>query len=306
MIIHIEDVTMVKILLLFVDGFGIGDENPVYNPVFAASTPNLDLLLKNGSYTPTDACLGVEGLPQSATGQTTILTGINGAKVLGRHMNGFPTKTLKAVLNNHSIFKVLKEKGYSVTNANMFTIEYLQQLYMPVRDRGFRMSATTAATLAADIPFRTEEDLLAGKAVYHDITNDLLIKKGYKIPIQVPERAGKILADIAKEHNFTLFEYFQTDLAGHSQDKGRCIDILERFDRMLGGLINSIDFADVLLIVTSDHGNIEDLRVSTHTYNKVPTIFYGKDCEQAAGYVISILDIAPAIEKMLLNAEGVV
>ena len=67
-----------SVLLFFIDGLGIGKRGP-HNPldhlnalplaVFQNEEPDRFL---NGIVVPTDACLGVEGRPQSASGQTTI------------------------------------------------------------------------------------------------------------------------------------------------------------------------------------------------------------------------------------------
>ena len=43
-----------------------------------------------------DARLGVPGLPQSATGQTTILTGHNGPAIIGEHYGPYPNQPLSA------------------------------------------------------------------------------------------------------------------------------------------------------------------------------------------------------------------
>jgi len=61
-----------KTLLLFIDGFGIGGEDEQINPFIDAKTPNLDKIRENHIVIPTDATLGVEGIPQSATGQNTL------------------------------------------------------------------------------------------------------------------------------------------------------------------------------------------------------------------------------------------
>jgi len=53
---------------------------------------------------PTDACMGVPGLPQSATGQTSLLAGLNAPAAVGRHINGYCTTSLAALLNGRSLF----------------------------------------------------------------------------------------------------------------------------------------------------------------------------------------------------------
>ena len=288
-----------NVLLFFVDGLGLGKSDPEINPVINPDFQCLNSLLEEKFCIPTDAQLDVDGLPQSATGQTTILTGINAPKAVGRHINGFPTKTLKQLIEEHSILKRLKNKGLRVTNANMYTKEYLVRMF--ANDNKFNISATTLATLAAQIPFRLLDDMLEEKAVYQDITNALLIKRGFDVPLRTPRLAGEILAKLNKQFDFVLFEYFQTDFAGHSQDKNWCIRVLRDLNDMLEGLLSNMDFKDSLFVFTSDHGNIEDISVSTHTSNKVPTILRGKNAESMALKIRSIADIAPGIEELLLG-----
>lgn len=287
------------VLLFFVDGLGLGKNDPIFNPLINPDFRSLKSLLEDKLCIPTDAQLEVDGLPQSATGQTAILTGINAPKAVGRHINGFPTKTLKKMLNEHSILKRLKDKGLKVTNANMYTKEYLARIC--VDDSKLNVSATTLATFAAQIPFRLVNDMLEENAVYQDITNELLIKRGFDVPIRSPFKAGEILAKLTQENHFVLFEYFQTDLAGHSQDKNWCTGVLFDLNDMLEGLMRNMDFENSLLVFTSDHGNIEDLSVSTHTLNKVPTVLRGRNDEKMALKIRSITDIAPGIEELFFG-----
>ncbi|WP_026477049.1 alkaline phosphatase family protein [Alkaliphilus transvaalensis] len=288
-----------KVLLLFIDGFGIGEEDRDKNPFIDATTPNLDKIKEAYVMIPTDTTLGVEGIPQSASGQTTLLTGVNGPKALGHHLNGFPTPTLKKILYEKSIFKQLKENGYKVTNANAYTKEYLENMGK-IKGVKWGVSATTIATMAADIPFRTEEDLANRNAVYQDITNEIMIHE-WQQPVKKlhPHEAGQILAKIVSQHDFTLFEYFQTDIAGHKQNKEKAIEIIERIDQFIGGILDEINLEETLIIITSDHGNIEDLSIKTHTMNPVPTMLIGKSVEVIKDDIKDLMDIVPAIIKVL-------
>jgi len=290
----------VCVVLIFVDGLGLGKLDPAINPLINVDFKCLTALLNEKFCIPTDASLGVDGLPQSATGQTAILTGINAPRAIGKHINGFPTKALKRLLKEQSILKRLKNKGLRVTNANMYTKEYLEKVIAD--DNKINASATTLATLAAHIPFRLVNDMVKERAVYQDITNEILIDRGFDVPLRTPKRAGHILAELSKEYDFVLYEYFQTDLAGHSKNKVWCTKVLQDLNDMLEGLILNIDFTKSLLVVTSDHGNIEDLSVSTHTLNKVPTILKGRNAEDIAVNIRNITDIAQVIESYFQNS----
>ncbi|RKX91243.1 MAG: phosphoglyceromutase, partial [Spirochaetes bacterium] len=92
---------MKKLFLFFIDGIGLGDDihdNPV-RTLFASVTGNTSLvrtgaplIFEGGVVVPADACLGVEGIPQSATGQATIFTGVNASKFLGYHLTAIPNE----------------------------------------------------------------------------------------------------------------------------------------------------------------------------------------------------------------------
>src|SRR4026207_996216 len=103
-------------LLFFIDGLGIGTRGP-FNPldnlpdaaplaVFQNETPETFL---DGVVVPTDPRLGIEGRPQSASGQTTILTGINAPATIGYHKQGFPNKPLLELIGRHSLFPPLTD-----------------------------------------------------------------------------------------------------------------------------------------------------------------------------------------------------
>lgn len=298
-----------SLLMIFIDGFGLGAAGQEANPFLKAEIPFLKSLVGEnfsresvGSgiigpeliIKPTDATLGVKGIPQSATGQTVLLAGVNAAAIAGRHLSGFPTQALRKILNQNSIFKVISNSGQRAVFANTFTTEYFET----VRKGKARYSATTTAAMAGMSELRMVPDLLLGKAVYQDITNQQLIEKGYQVPQLEPEQAADRLVETAAMNDFTLFEYFQTDHCGHHQDWELAMVLLNRLDRFLGEIAGQLQNHKMDLLIVSDHGNIEDLFIKTHTLNLVPTIALG----QNAGYfkeVESLLDIYPAILKLL-------
>ena len=327
---------MRSIVLVFVDGLGLGDRRSPDNPV---AHPDLDILanFRPTEWTPppdggrpeslpelvrcgplpfggiaraTDASLGVPGLPQSATGQTTIFTGVNAAAVLGRHLYAYPTQTLQRILMEHSILRRVTDAGSPAVFANAFRPIFFE-LGDAVWKRG--MSATSWANRAAGLPFKTIEDLEHRRGVYQDITHDSLRARlaprgrrevqvhAVDIPLREPEDAGAILASIAGGHAFTLFEFFQTDKAGHAQDRDKADRELLKLERFLRGMLQSLDLGTSTVIVTSDHGNIEDLSTKSHTHNPVPTLVCGQD---AAG-LAARLDRLEAFTPAILDALGI-
>jgi hypothetical protein len=289
-----------SILLFFIDGLGIGTRGP-HNPldgldgaeplaIFkdeAVTTPHEGVLVS------TDPRLGVEGRPQSASGQTTILTGINAPSLLGYHKQGFPNVAMREIIAEHSIFLQLTNAGITpITFANAYTPRFFEE-------RPRWVSATTAAVEAAGLNFRTLADLKADRAVYQDFTNQFIIERGGEIEPRTPARAAEVLATIAGENRFTLYEYFITDKVGHKQDIDLAKVVLQNLASFLRALLNRVDLARTSVILTSDHGNIEDLSSRNHTLNDVPTIVWGAHRDQIAGRIKSLADITPAIVDTL-------
>jgi hypothetical protein len=288
----------VRVLLLFVDGLGLGEDDPETNPVARARLSRLRLFRDAPSPDPeailvsTDACLGVPGLPQSATGQTAILAGVNAAAAVGRHINGYCTKSLAALLDGRSVFSRVRSAGGEATFANAYTPIFFQR---PPRF----LSVSTVATLRAGLRLRTLEDLIRGEAVYHDYTNRLLPERGCWAPPVSPAEAGRCLARLAGRHTFTMYEHFLTDKAGHARNMVQGVEVLENLEAFLEGLLAETDLADTLVVLTSDHGNLEDLRTDRHTQNPVPTLLWGRGASAAAAGIRDLADIAPAILQQL-------
>ena len=292
-----------RILMIFIDGIGVGNKDPSTNPF--AALPSLifkDFLdapsnetAHGGIALRVDATLGIEGLPQSATGQTALLTGVNAAEAIGRHLNGFPTKNLRNILNEHSILKTLTDAGLKAAFINVFN-----PLFFEALEQGARVpiSVTTAANMAASLPFFRIEDLVERRAVYQEFSNQLLIEHGFEVPAFEPAEAGEILARSAARYDFCLYEYFQSDAAGHSMNLDRATEEARKLDEFLLAVLETANLGETSILLTSDHGNLEDLSVSKHTLNPVPVLIWGPAAEDVSG-IESILDVVPFMLKFM-------
>lgn len=297
---------MPRVLLIFIDGIGLGPDLPDTNP-FAAYGPCWGLdrpLTQSGAgahaaavVVPTDATLGIDGLPQSATGQTSLLTGVNAAALLGQHLSAYPNARLKTCLAEQGIFAWCRAQGLSATFANSYRKEYWEMV-----ERGkLRHSATTLAVLGSGGRLRNEDDFGTGEAVYHDLTGHFLRLLGREVPLISPREAGKRVARLAERHDFTLFEFFLTDLIGHRQDQKHARRLLEQLDTFIRTLLETLDLGKTALLVASDHGNFEDLSTPSHTRHPVPTILYGPAAQPQADAIHSLVDIMPAMKTILKN-----
>jgi len=307
------------VIFLFVDGVGAGGRDPEVNPLARG-----DFLLSRfadggGSPLPrggravlADACLGVPGRPQSATGQSAILSGENAPGAMGQHLLGFPNARLRSWLEPRSIFRALAGEGRATAFANAYPVAHLHALGFPAEGepelpmeivrRRSRASATTVAFAAGGGRFRTWSEAREGRALTHDITAHRANGYGAGIPPREPEEAALVLLDIAREHDLTLFEHFETDEAGHARSMGRALDALDRVDRFARALVAGLGAGDSL-VVASDHGNLEDLGTRNHTLNPVPVIGFGR----AAGMVDQVKDltgIAPLLRGLARGPSG--
>jgi 2,3-bisphosphoglycerate-independent phosphoglycerate mutase len=292
-----------SVLLFFIDGLGIGKRGP-FNPldnlsdatplaVFQDETPEPFL---NSIVVPTDPRLGVEGRPQSASGQTTILTGVNAPAAVGYHKQGFPNQALLEIIGNHSIFRQLVDAGVQpVTFANAYTARFFNE-------RPRWVSATTAAVEAAGLRFRTIDDVKNNNAIFMDYTNRFLIELGLDVTERSEAEAATVLSRIVAENRFTLYEYFITDKVGHAQDMSAARTVLTSLALFIRELLIKLDLERTTVILTSDHGNIEDLSIRNHTLHAVPTIIWGAQREQVAARIQTLADITPAIVAALTAA----
>ncbi len=294
-----------RVLLLFVDGVGLGpmaSSNPfatAYLPTFLGLVG--ERLVQGVVRTESeclvkgiDATLGVPGLPQSATGQTTLFTGVNAARAAGFHVPAFPIKPLTTILARFSVLKQAKALGKRVTSANAYSDAYWQR-------KRPRHSASTLAIMAADIPFRTTRNLLGGEAVYWDITHEVA-RATYapELPLVSPENAGRNLAQLLETHDFVLYETFLPDLVGHRRLSWPPERVLQRLDGLLRGVLDALP-PHATVVITSDHGNLEDMSTRAHTYNPVPLIVYGP-AAPAFTEVTDLTGVTPAIVKTLRSS----
>ncbi len=287
---------MAKVLLFFIDGLGI-PPRPIFKdvPLFSSGLKEYPRKLpQEGLAVAADARLGIPGLPQSATGQSTLITGINASAIMGRHVSGFPGPILKTLIGKKGLFQRLQEKGVpreELCFANAFRPTFFQ------RPRT-KVSASTYHALSAGIPLATLEDLSKERALYHDFTNRSLINHGYPLPLLSPRQAGRVLAHLTRNHTFTFYEYFLTDLAGHKKDFSLAIRLLQELEEMLFSLLDHLSLEDTTVIMASDHGNVEDLERSPHTINPVPVMAWGRKREEVLR-VRSIQDVPLLTEDLL-------
>jgi hypothetical protein len=237
--------------------------------------------------------MGIPGLPQSATGQTALFTGINAARVMGRHVEGFPGPVLREIIRGHNLYDSLLSCGYSATFANAYYVDDMAEVH------GWRrQSVTTVAALKAFGTVRDRRAMVEGKAVYQDLTRAGLRERGYEGELVTPLESARDLLGIAAGHDFTVFEYFQTDRMAHKGTREDVLRVLSLLDDFLAGVLEFTREEGTLLVVTSDHGNIEESGSLQHSGNPVPLIALGRGADFLRREAKSIVDVAPLLLKL--------
>lgn len=219
-----------------------------------------------------DTTLGVEGLPQSGTGQACWLTGLDAVRVMGEHFGPQPGPTLRRVLDSYSLPVRLTAAGGRVGLANFYPPAYLAAQARRPRHGCFPYSA-----LAAGLPLNPSDlpavpptlglSYAAPWLPHGSITTEL-------------SRLGAQLARAAQAANYDLvmLDLWLSDSIGHSgaepvppESLAAGHGYLRRVDALLSGILD----AGGAVVLSSDHGNLEDLRIGGHTRARVPLAWAG-------------------------------
>lgn len=112
----------------------------------------------------------------------------------------------------------------------------------------------------------------------------------------------------AGTYDFIAVNYANADMVGHTGDMKAAVKAVEAVDSCIGRLQKAIFAAGGILLITADHGNIEQLHDhgtgqahTAHTLNLVPFVVAGKEWE---GHTISLpegklCDVAPTLLHLL-------
>jgi len=307
---------MAKLIFIFIDGIGIGKALTT-NPFFVANSDATYFpLFENGCFLPDgtpikpiDALLGVPGIPMSATGQTTLFTGLNIPALLNEHRESFPDKIMRKFIKKENIFSDLRKNNLKpqfinvfpgsssfFTTNNIFLQDDGEIILSPLFRAFFKrsLSVTTCMMVANRmIPFN-ENDIREEKALFHDFSNESLLER-YNLPRFTPEKAAEILFNTSRNHDLLLYEYFHTDFVGHSCEMNESIRMISQLNRLVKKLISLLDKKTDTLLITSDHGNLEDTTNPLHTNNPVPLLVWGYKSDEIRFRINCLKDVKHAV-----------
>jgi hypothetical protein len=302
-----------RILFLFLDGVGLGVDDPGSNPFAVADLPALHSFTggsrwfrtlsvahsERGVFIPTDACLGVEGNPQSATGQATIMTGVNVPRAIGGHYGPKPDERVRSVVTQSSMVRTLTQNDVTAGLLNA----YPPGFFRGIESGKHLLSANQLALRVADVVMPGPEALFAGRALSSDFTGEgwRTVLGFADAPVLAPREAGRQMARLARDFRFSFFDHWVTDYVGHRGTLDEAVARLQVFDGVVAGLLDEWDDAEGLIVITSDHGNIEDLSKRGHTTNPVPTLIIGQRSHEFAHGLADLTHFAPRILGALLH-----
>jgi hypothetical protein len=307
-----EIINVNPVILLFIDGVGIGKKDSEFNPFFKydfrtfaelfGAVPSLNnpiIKIKNGFIFPVDARMGIEGFPQSGTGQTSIFCGINAPEFVGKHFGPYPYSTLIPVIKEKNIFIEFIRRNKTV----FFMNAYPKVFFDYINSGKSRLSVTSLSSSLSELKFNSVSDIRQGRAITAEITNERWNSKlGYKLPILKPSVAAKRLLRAASRNDLVVYEYFLTDHLGHGRYEGNLEKTLNILDEFLLTIFTEADPNKYTILLCSDHGNFEDLSIKTHTLNPALTISYGKN----ASYLFQRIKDLSDIKDSLLEIQSII
>jgi len=118
-------------------------------------------------------------------------------------------------------------------------------------------------------------------------------------PIYTPDQGGRRMVELTRKYDFAMFSHWMTDFVGHRGTVEDGVRLLELFDSVMAGALSLWDDDEGLIVITSDHGNMEDMSHGKHTENDVATVVIGTGREAFAAGLTTLADIVPAMGRYL-------
>jgi 2,3-bisphosphoglycerate-independent phosphoglycerate mutase len=299
------------VLFLFVDGIGLGEDSPTTNPFSVANLPTLHALT-NGKrwlntigiqttdrayFVPTDPRLGVAGRPQSGSSQAAILTGLNVPQIIGEHYGPKPNEATRNLLKQDNFFMQVKRANKQACLIDAYPPSLIHNI-----NRGKTLpSSIQLGAIASGQSLFDDVALRNGQAITAEWTGEEWRShlKFTDTPVYTPQEAGKQIVKISRQYDFTFHSHWMTDYIGHRGTIEEGAMMLERLDGVIEGILSDWQDDEGLIIVTSDHGNMELVGDRHHTENDVPTLIIGKEAHTLGAQVKQLTDFVPMMAQLL-------
>jgi Metalloenzyme superfamily len=145
------------------------------------------------------------------------------------------------------------------------------------------------AAREAGVPLRTWEDVRRGSALTGIMTHELEARFNWEalgqagLPRREPAEAAEVLLALAGRHDFTFYKYQLADLVSHTGQVDLARAVFEVIETFVEVVLRGIDPWETVVIMTSDHGHLEQVAYSHgHPKSRVPTWYFGPDAAARA------------------------
>jgi 2,3-bisphosphoglycerate-independent phosphoglycerate mutase len=300
------------VLLIFVDGIGLGPDDRKINPFSIAKMPTLTRLTNDkrwvqgighqesgrALFRPVDPRMDVPGRPQSGSNHATIITGKPIPQLIGEHYGPKPNAQTREIVDEGSLFSELINFGKTADLLTAYPPRFLNSI-----ERGKRLpSAFQQAARSAGLPWHSTDDLIKQNAVSADWTGQAWHSyfELTDVPLYSPYEAGQQLVTLSRRYDFAMHSHVFTDFVGHRGTLEEGVGLLEILDGVMTGIIDTWEDDEGLVLLTSDHGNMEVIGDRRHTTHDVPFLVIGDQRDNFMENVKTLADIAPALRKLLL------
>jgi 2,3-bisphosphoglycerate-independent phosphoglycerate mutase len=129
--------------------------------------------------------------------------------------------------------------------------------------------------------------------------------------MSAPEITARLLTAIGSdEYDFIIVNYANPDMVGHTGVWEAAVTAAEVIDGCLDQVSQATLDAGGVLVVTADHGNIEEMRDATgvpqtqHTTSPVPLVLVGEPWRGAMLHDGMLADVAPTVCALMGLAPG--
>jgi 2,3-bisphosphoglycerate-independent phosphoglycerate mutase len=112
-------------------------------------------------------------------------------------------------------------------------------------------------------------------------------------------------AILSHQYDAIICNYANGDMVGHTGEFDAAVKAVEALDICLARIVAAIEEADGELLITADHGNVEQMLdaqtqqpLTSHTNGPVPLVYVGSSGKQFSGEG-SLCDLAPTLLSLL-------
>jgi len=168
------------------------------------------------------------------------------------------------------------------------------------------------AARRSGVRLRTWDDVRNGQALTGSLTNELENDFNFRsfgvepLPPFTPEQAADILAGLSEEHAFVFYKYQLADLICHTGRTDLARQTFQTIERFIGALLDRLDTRETVLIVTSDHGHLEQVGFTAgHPKSQVPTWCFGPDAADKAQLLSRPQGVFTVLDELAKEMQSV-